>query len=50
MGTSAASEALIFFIIVIYDLWPSYSFSSFFMAAPLEMVALTTDLLIDLLN
>ena len=26
MGTSAASEPLYFFIIVIYDLWPTYSF------------------------
>ena len=35
---SAASEPLNFFIIVIYDLWPTYSF----LLAPLKMVALTT--------
>ena len=38
MGTSAASEQLNFFQIVIYDLWPTYSF----LLAPLKMVALTT--------
>ena len=38
MGTSAVSEPLNFFIIVIYDLWPTYSF----LFAPLKMVALTT--------
>ena len=32
---SAASEPLNFFIIVKYDLWPTYSFSFFYMTAPL---------------
>ena len=36
MGTSAACEPLNFFIIVIYDPWPTYSF----LPAPLKMVAL----------
>ena len=42
MGTSAASEPLYFFIIVImiYDLLTI--FSSFFMTLTLELVALTT--------
>ena len=38
MGTSAASEPLNFFIIVICDLWPTYSV----LLAPLKMVSLTT--------
>ena len=43
METSAASELLNFFIILIYDLRPTYSFSPpFCMTVPLEMVALTT--------
>ena len=42
MGRSAASETLNSFIIVIYELWPTYSFLPFFMTANLEMVALTT--------
>ena len=43
MGTSVASEPLNFFIIVICDLRPTYSFSPpFYMTVPLEMVALTT--------
>ena len=37
MGKSAASEPPDFFIIVIYDLWPTYSF----LLAPLKMIALT---------
>ena len=37
MGTSAGSEPLNFFIIVIYDLGPTYSF----LLAPLKKVALT---------
>ena len=41
MGTSAASEPLNFFIIVIYDLRPTYSFL-LFMTVPFEMVAMTT--------
>ena len=42
MGTSAVNEPLNFFIIVImiYDLF--ILFSSFFLTAPMEMVALTT--------
>ena len=52
MGTSAASEPLNLFIIVIYYLWPTYSFSPFFMTAPLGMVAFDhfMDLLSNLLN
>ena len=42
MGTKVASETLNFFIIVICELCPTYSFSSPFLNAPLEMVALTT--------
>ena len=38
MGTSAVSVPLNFFIIVIYDLCPTYSF----LLAPLKMVTLTT--------
>ena len=39
MGTSAAIEPPDFFIIiVIYDLWPTYSF----LLAPLKMIALTS--------
>ena len=38
METSAASEPLNFFIIVIYDI----VVFSFFITAPLEMVAITT--------
>ena len=42
MGTSAASEPLNSFVIVIYDLWPTYSFLPPFLIAPLNMVTLTT--------
>ena len=42
MGMRVASEPLNFFIILICELWPTYSFSSPFLTAPLEMVALTT--------
>ena len=42
MGKSAANESLSSFIIVIYDLWPTYSFLHFNITEPLEMVALTT--------
>ena len=38
MGTCAASEPLNFFIYVIYDLWPTYSF----LLAPLKMFALAS--------
>ena len=50
MGTSAASEPLNFFIIVIYNLL--IVFFSFFMTAPLEMVAVIISLiyLIDITN
>ena len=41
MGTNAASEPLKSFILVIYELWPTYSFP-FCITVPLEMVALTT--------
>ena len=41
-GTSVASEPLNFFIIVIYDLWPTYSFLLSSLTATLEIVALTT--------
>ena len=41
MGTSAASEPIVFIIVIcIYD--QLIIFSSFFMTTPLEMVALTT--------
>ena len=43
MGTSAASEPLNSFIIDIYMIYDLLIvFSSFYMTAPLEMVALTT--------
>ena len=46
MGKSAASEPLNSFIIVIYMIYDFLIvFSSIFMTAPLEMVALTTSLI-----
>ena len=53
MGTSAASEPINFFIIVIYDLRPTYSFFSSFLhdcAFGNGRIDHFTDLLNDLLN
>ena len=50
MGTSAASEPLNFFIIVIYDMWPTHGFLLFFMTAPYEMIALTTSRIYVMIN
>ena len=49
---SIASKPLNFFRIVIYDLWPTYSFLFPLLTAPLEMVTLTTSRinLIDITN
>ena len=46
MGTSAAIEPPDFFIIVIYDLWPTYSF----LPAPLKMIALITSWVYQMIN
>ena len=52
MGTSAASEPLNSFIIVIYDLWPTYSFLLFFHDCTFRNGRIDhfMDLLNDLLN
>ena len=52
MGISAASEPLNFFKIVIYDLWPTYSFLLLFHDCAFGNVRMDhfTDLLNDLLN
>ena len=51
MGISAASEPLNFFKIVIYDLWPTYSFLLLFHDCAFGNVRMDhfTDLLNDLL-
>ena len=41
-GNERSSKPLNFFIIVIHDLWPTYSFLQSILIAHLEMVALTT--------
>ena len=52
MGTSTVSEPLDFFIIVIYDLWPTYSFLLLFHDCAFESGHIDhfTDLFNHLLN